>query len=80
MGQKGPTNGELNSSSPVTDTSPSQDTAGDSKTNTDDYTSTTAADDIKQKAKPFDINDFFLSDTLLPFTGGVSFFPVLVLY
>ena len=65
MGQKGPTNGELNSSSPVTDTSPSQDTAGDS---------TAAPDDIKQKAKPFDINDFFLSDALLPITGGVSFF------
>ena len=80
MGQKGPTNGELNSSSPVADTSTSQDTASDNKTNTDDYTSTTAPDDIKQKARPFDINDFFLSDTLLPFTGGVSFFRVLVLY
>lgn len=73
MGRKGPTNGELNSSSPVADSSPSKDTAGDKKTNTEDYTSTTAPDDIKQKAKPFDINDFFLSDTLLPFTGGVSF-------
>lgn len=72
MGQKGPSNGELNSSSPVADSSLSQDAAGDKKTNTDDCTSTTAPDDIKQKAKPFDINDFFLSDTLLPFTGGVS--------
>lgn len=79
MGQKSPTNGELDSSSPVTDNSPSQDTAGDNKTNTDDCP--TAADDIKQRAKPFDINDFFLSDTLLPFTGGVSFFMlVIVLY
>ena len=73
MGRKGSTNGELDSSSPAGNTNPSQDTAGDKKTSTENSTNTTATGDIKQKAKPFDINDFFLSDTLLPFTGGVRF-------
>ena len=55
--------GELDSSSPAAGSSPS----------TENCTNTTVTHDAKQKAKPFDINDFFLSDTLLPFTGGVSF-------
>lgn len=75
MGKKGPMNGELNSSSPTTDSSPSQDSTGDKTTmDTKDTTDTTAPDDNKEKAKPFDINDFFLSDTVLSFSGGVSSF------
>lgn len=73
MGKKGPVNGELNNSSPVTDNGPSQDSTSDkTTTDTKDANDATAPGDNKEKAKPFDINDFFLSDTLLPFTGGVS--------
>lgn len=76
MGKKGPTNGEVNNASPVTDSSPSQDSHGDKKTVETNNASGAAAadDDSKDKAKLFDINDFFLSDTLLSLTGGVSSF------
>ena len=73
VGKKGPMNGEVNSSSPVTSSSPSQDNADDKKTTgAKDTTNGTANDNEKQRARPFDINDFFLSETLLPFSGGVS--------
>lgn len=72
MGKKGPLNGEVRGSSPETSNSPSQNSNA-SKKKTDTDAGVTATDNSNHKAKPFDINDFFLSDTLLPFSGGVSF-------
>ena len=72
MGKNCPVNGELNRSSPETAGSLSQGSATD-KTRTETKTKA-SPDDSKQPAtKPFDINDFFMSDSLIPFTGGVSY-------
>lgn len=68
-------NGEVKSSSATTGSSLSQDGAGDQKnkkTNAKENVNGTADDSHKQNAKPFDINDFFLSESLLPISGGVS--------
>ena len=70
VGKKGLLNGEVNTSSPETSRSASQNS--DSEKKIPDAEGT-APDHNNLKAKPFDINDFFLSDTLLPLTGGVSF-------
>ena len=68
VGKDGPMNGEMKASSPQTGSGLSNKSAADKKTEAK------STDDNKQTAKPFDINDFFLSDTVLPFTGGgVSF-------
>ena len=73
MGDKGSLNGEISGSSPETRNSSSQNSnASKKKMETD--AGVTATDDSNRKAKPFDINDFFLSDTLLPLSGGVSKF------
>lgn len=69
-------NGEVKSSSATTGSSPSQDGAGDQKNkktkDAKENVNGTADDSHKQNAKPFDINDFFLSESLLPISGGVS--------
>ena len=71
MGKKGPLNGEVRGSTPETSNSSSQNSdSSEKKTETD--AGVTATDNSNHKAKPFDINDFFLGDTLLPFSGGVS--------
>lgn len=73
MGKNCPVNGELKRSSPETAGSLSQGSATD-KTGTETKASPASCDDSKQPAtKPFDINDFFMSDSLIPFTGGVSY-------
>lgn len=69
VGKKGLLNGEVNTSSPETSRSASQNS--DSEKKIPDAEGT-APDHNNLKAKPFDINDFFLSDTLLPLTGGVD--------
>lgn len=64
VGKDGPMNGEKKASSPQTGSGLSNKSATDKKTEAK------STDDNKQTAKPFDINDFFLSDTVLPFPGG----------
>ena len=65
VGKKGLLNGEVTESSPETSRSASQNSDQDKKM-------ASAYDNLKAKA--FDINDFFLSDTLVPLTRVVSFF------
>lgn len=71
VGKKGPLNGEVNGSSHEKSSSPSQN-SGTGKTKEKPKTDAPSTGDRNLNAKPFDINDFFLSDTLLPFTGGVD--------
>ena len=73
VGKKGALNGEVSGSSPEASSSPSQNRpVNEKRTAAKDDTDAAATEHNKQNSKPFDINDFFLSDTLLPFTGGVS--------
>lgn len=65
VGKKGLLNGEVTESSPETSRSASQNSNQDRKM-------ASAYDNLKAKA--FDINDFFISDSLLPLSGVVSFF------
>ena len=72
VGKNCPVNGELNRSSPETAGSLSQGSATD-KTGTETKASPASRDSKQPATKPFDINDFFMSDSLIPFTGGVSY-------
>ena len=65
VGKKGLLNGEVTESSPETSGSASQNSDQDRKM-------ANAYDNLKAKA--FDINDFFIGDSLLPLSGVVSFF------
>ena len=68
VGQEVLVNGEVENSSPATSSSPSDDGTNNDvakKRNVDDGFD-------KVGTRPFDINQFFVSETLLPFSGGVS--------
>lgn len=76
VGKKALVNGEVKSSSATTGSGPSQEWADEMKTkktkDAKENVNGTADDSHKQDAKPFDINDFFVSESLLPFSGGVD--------
>ena len=77
---KKPVNGEVDTSTPKSGNSPllKDDTSGKVGTNTPQDAASEGANVKDADGKGFDINQFFVSETILPFSGGVSSIKMLI--